>query len=563
MLMNSGGVISPDHKQRLARGVAALERRGPDFQGTLYYQNIALAHTRLAILDLNERSNQPYSVGDWIISFNGEIYNHLDIRKEIGQRYQFKTHSDTETLCASLEIFGLKKTLTRIAGMFAFIAVNKRTSEVHLIRDHMGIKPLLYATDSNELIVASSLKAVLDMKGVKGKESSQSANSLFLLGAPFLNETMVEGVCRVPPAHCLTFDFQGRKISEFRFWKPKYRRKRNLDEIIPVFMEYAVSDVRSSLLLSGGVDSSFLASLYQDKLECFHLQSPETDYAQAVCDRFDLPLNIVRPETKNYYEDLDAALDFHHEPLMSLGIPLSVCSEISKSGIKMAISANGADELLLGYPRTPAPELRNSQKVLNEQECYDSHIKQIRNIFRSSENYNFSHKRFNGVSTADMQDFMEGNYLDEEFPASAHFRWFELHSYVLHDLNPTLDAASMFHSIEVRVPFLDHRVVEFFLSFDANELIDLAFHRKAPIKRHLSKYFPETFYNRPKLGFSLNRKHQSEILNKVMRGLTNLENSGEIKFCPSEMALGEIERDRQYIASTYYAYQRWSNLRDA
>ncbi len=84
-------------------------------------------------------------------------------------------------------------------------------------------------------------------------------------------------------------------------------------------MEYVVSDVKSSLLLSGGVDSNFLGRLYQEKLECFHLQSPETDYAQAVCDKFGLPLNIVKPNTKNYFAEVDAALDFHHEPLMRSG----------------------------------------------------------------------------------------------------------------------------------------------------------------------------------------------------------------------------------------------------
>jgi asparagine synthase (glutamine-hydrolysing) len=271
----------------------------------------------------------------------------------------------------------------------------------------------------------------------------------------------------------------------------------------------------------------------------------------------------VKPETNNYYKNLDEALDFHHEPLMSLGIPLSVCSEISKSGIKMAISANGADELLLGYPRTPAPELKSSHKVMNEKECYDSHNAQIRNIFRSSENFDSAHLDTSELTTVQLYDFMEGNYLDEGFPPSAYFRWFELHSYVLYDLNPTLDAASMFNSIEVRVPFLDHRIVEFFLSFDANELIDLVYHRKAPLKRYLSKYFPETFYNRPKLGFSLNLAHQSAILKKVMLGLSKLENAGHIRFCPADEALGEVVRDRQYIASTYYAYERWKQAHNA
>lgn len=563
MLMGLGGEVTPAQKSRLDNGVAALKRRGPDFQGRIYYQNIALAHTRLAILDLNERSNQPYTIGEWIISFNGEIYNHLDIRREIGRKYKFKTQSDTETLCASLHIFGLKKTLSRIAGMFAFIAINTKTLEVHFVRDHMGVKPLLYAPDRQGLIAASSLKAILEMRLVKDVENKQSMSSLFLLGAPFLSETMVEGVYRVPPAHCLTFDFQGNKISEYRYWKPKLRHNRSLNEIIPVFMEYAVSDVRSSLLLSGGVDSSFLASLYQDKLECFHLQSPETEYAEAVCKKFDLSLNIVNPEIQNFFHELDAALDFHHEPLMSLGIPLSVCSEIAKNGIKMAVSANGADELLLGYPRTPAPELSGANRIIGEPKCFDTHIQQVRNIFRSSENYELSLSCSDGVSTTDMHDFMEGNYLGEEFPPSAHYRWFELHSYVLHDLNPTLDASSMFNSIEMRVPFLDFRVVEFFLSFDANELIDPVYHRKVPIKRHLSQYFPETFYNRPKLGFSFNQKNQSEILKRMMLALAKKEKSDEIKFVPARKEIGEVGRDRQYLASTIYAYERLKNIKHA
>jgi asparagine synthase (glutamine-hydrolysing) len=563
MLLSKDGYITPKHKDRLSQGVTVLLRRGPDFQGEVVIENIALAHTRLAILDPNQRSNQPFEVEGWVISFNGEIYNHLDIRKKIGGDYKFKTNSDTETLCASLHLFGVKKTLDLIAGMFSFIAVDKKSSQVHLVRDHLGVKPLLYADDNKELIVASSIKAILEIKGGNGEENFESTNSLFLLGAPFLRETMVKGIYRVPPAHHIIFDFQGRKISERRYWKPKYRKERNLDYIIPVFMEYAVSDVRSSLMLSGGVDSSFLASLYRDKLECFHLQSPETQFAKAVCDRFGLPLNIVRPQVKNYFQHFDEALDFHHEPLMSLGIPLSVCREISASGSKMAISANGADELLLGYTRTPAPELRVSHKFLRYHSRRMDHTGQVRSIFRSSENYDLHRLYTGGRETSELLNFMEGNYLDNDFPPSAHYRWFELNSYVLFDLNPTLDAASMFNSIEVRVPFLDHRVVEFFLSFDANDLINPVYQRKAPIKQFLSKFFPENFYNRPKIGFSLSQRNQSAILRRSRASLKKAEKSGEIIFNALKGELGEPDRDREYLSSTYYAYERWRNIRDA
>ena len=547
-----------NHKKILETINDAQFQRGPDSDGFLAGENFGLVHRRLAIIDLDPRSNQPMESTDWVLSYNGEIANYRAIRTELKSKYNFSTTSDTEVLLLALQEWGIEGALKRCAGMFAFLAYNKRENILYAARDPLGIKPLVMTRiEDGSYCFASSVSAIVKALPERPwKPYKPALASYFVLGAPFTRGTVFEGIERVEPAHYVKCLPDGR-FTRHRYWEPSYQDQFSMDDLISIMKEYEVADVQSALFLSGGVDSSFLVALTQ-KLDCFHLTSPETHFAKEVAAKFDRKFVCVEPNLSDYAEDVEKVIKFHGEPLMSCGIPFTVSKEVARQGYKMAISANGADELLHGYPRTPIPEYIPRNLPLHETRSYKWFSEQIAHIFRDSRNFEITELTEFIPSLIEIgNDAMEKYHLTG-FPPSASHRWFELMTYVLHDLNPTLDAASMLNSIEVRVPFLDHRIVEGVLSWDAEKLVTPALGRKAPLKQYLNEYFPISFFQRPKLGFSIDKSLLADISKLGESALTHASHSGFLNI-NNKKCFGEYHRDMIYLGSTCYGYSVWNS----
>lgn len=558
-----GGIYTPgsikfdgDHKTILEGISDALFLRGPDAGGFSAGENFGLIHRRLAIIDLDARSNQPMESDDWVLSYNGEIYNFRSIRSELKSKYNFATTSDTEVLLLALQEWGIEGTLQKCAGMFAFLAYNKRENIFYAARDQLGIKPLVMTRlEDGSYCFASSVAAIVKALPKRAWNSYKPAlASYFTLGAPFTRGTVFEGVERIEPAHYVKCLPDGR-FTRHRYWEPRYQEQFTMNDLIGILREYEISDVKSALFLSGGVDSTFLAAVTQ-KLDCFHLTSPETHFAQEVADKFNRKFVCVEPNLNDYTEDVAKVIEFHGEPLMSCGIPFTVSKEVAKHGYKMAISANGADELFHGYPRTPIPGFTPRNLPLHETRSYRWFSEQIAHIFRDSRNFEIAELDEFIPSLIEVGNDAMAKYHLPGFPPSASHRWFELMTYVLHDLNPTLDAASMVNSIEMRVPFLDHRIVEGVLSWDAEKLVTPALGRKAPLKQYLNDYFPMSFFQRPKIGFSIHSDLLGDISNLGESALKNACDTGFIKIQNDEH-YGEYKRDMIYLGNSCYSYEVW------
>jgi asparagine synthase (glutamine-hydrolysing) len=552
-----GLLITGEHKQVLADINQAIFQRGPDAGGDMVGEHFALTHRRLSIIDVDPRSNQPMESENWVLCYNGEIYNFRDIRKDLeAASYSFKTESDTEVLLLALQEWGIDGALERCAGMFAFLAYSKSDNVFYAVRDQMGIKPLLMARlDDGAYCFASSAAAIV--KALPGRNWSPykpALASYFVLGAPFTRSTVFEGIERVEPAHYIKCLPDGT-FTRHRYWQPRYNPSFTMDDLVSIVAEYEISDVKSALFLSGGVDSTFLAAATKE-LDCFHLISPETEYAKEVADRYERKFVCVTPELGDYEEEIKQVIDFHGEPLMSCGIPFSVSKEVARHGYKMAISANGADELFHGYPRTPMPEYKPLYLPLHETRTYRWFSNQIAHIFRDNRNFDIEEFSEFIPSLIEIGYDAMTKYQLPGFPPSASHRWFELMSYVLHDLNPTLDAASMANSIEVRVPFLDHRIVEGVLSWDANKLVTPTLGRKAPLKEYLAKDFPMSFFHRPKLGFSIHEEQLGDISKLGEKALKEARRNGFLSF-GEKSRLGEYERDMIYLGNTLHGYEAW------
>jgi asparagine synthase (glutamine-hydrolysing) len=538
----------------------AMQLRGPDASRTTVGEHYAFTHRRLAIIDLDERSTQPMEAEDWILCYNGEIYNFRDIRDDLKQRGRtFRTTSDTEVLLLALQEWGIDGALSRIAGMFAFLAYCKSENTLYAVRDHMGIKPLLMTQlEDGSYCFASSVAAI--MKALPHRDwrpFKPALASYFVLGAPFTRNSVFEGIERVEPAHYVKCMPDGT-FSRHRYWTPQYQENFTMDELVSIVREYEISDVQSAMFLSGGVDSTFLAAA-TERLDFFHLISPETHYAEAVAKRFTRRFVVVEPHIDDYTADVRKVLDFHGEPLMSCGIPYTVSKEVAAHGYKMAISANGADELFHGYPRTPIPEHQPAYLPLHETRTYRWFSQQIAHVFRDSRNFDVPELTKYLPSLIEIGNDALVKFHLPHFPASASHRWFELMTYVLHDLNPTLDAASMANSIEVRVPFLDHRIVQGVLSWDGSRLVTPALGRKAPLKEFLSRSFPMSFFHRPKLGFSIHDESLHQISQLSAKALQRARKSGFLNVNDNR-TYGEFDRDMIYLGSSCFSYDVWKSV---
>ncbi|MCF6314095.1 MAG: asparagine synthase C-terminal domain-containing protein, partial [Verrucomicrobiales bacterium] len=324
--------------------------------------------------------------------------------------------------------------------------------------------------------------------------------------------------------------------------------------------EHLEADVPTALFLSGGVDSSVLAVL-MDKIDCFHLRSDETEMARYVAEQVGSELQVCDPaENVDYEKTLEDYARNSGDVSASSPIPYLVAQQIRKAGYPVAFSANGGDELFHGYSRTPSPELNDTFMPNNgyETQSYSCLAKQARNVFRSPENFFLPNAPQTSQSFIELTENIENRFLLPNFPKSASHRWLELQTYVLEDLNPTLDYASMVHSVEVRVPFLDHRIVEAALTLDANTHITAEYGRKSPLKAMLDQHKIHPFiWARPKMGFSLNSEVIANLHHKKLQALAELSKEGYLQI---DARIGEVCRDFAYLGSAALAFSAWKKV---
>lgn len=540
----------------------SMNDRGPDHTSTWEGDGIILGHTRLAIMDPeSEVANQPVQSRQWALVFNGEIYNFRQLRKELENKgIIFYSNSDTEVLINLIEVYGIDETLNRINGIFAFCAYDKLSRKVYLARDRLGIKPLYYWLDNENghFWFASNPAAIANAAGKTWKLNYSSVFSFFHLGAPLTRATFFSGIERLRAAESMVIDSNLNIVTKY-YWSPSYREGNIEEQIVDSILGEKESHVDSAIFLSGGIDSSLMTEILSD-VEGFHLFSPELKYAQYVANHVGINLKV-----REYTNDVsfDKLLEIYSissgEASASSPIPLMISQLIVQEGYKVAFSANGADELFFGYPRTPVPELlpQNYTALDYETLSVKTEEEQFYHIFRDERSIKIPNLT-KEINKRDIIELYDIRGLDGGFPASAANRWFELQTYVGGDLNPTLDFASMACSLEVRVSFLDYKLVELALSHDGNLLISSDYGRKLPLKRILKQRgFHPALWSRHKVGFSI----PSEVMTKREKSI-----EGHMKELKSRrlFQLGNSNknsaRDYTYLKSAAHAFNIWARV---
>jgi asparagine synthase (glutamine-hydrolysing) len=522
------GIIGPSASGEIAQKMAlALKHRGPDGEGVWSEPGAALSHRRLAIQDLTEAGYQPMRYQSHVLTYNGELYNHEPLRNQLPGPWA--SSGDTEVLLRLLAVEGIAG-LQRIAGMFAFASWDSRTRELLLVRDRLGIKPLYYRLLPGGIAFASELKALL-LLGKPDIDRSAVRDFLFhgYIPAP---KTIYQGIAKLPAGHVLKW--HAGKVSIERFWNPSsqtierspQQTLEHLDGLLrEVIPQHTLSDVPVGVFLSGGLDSA-LTSYYLDAPHTYTLGfesggRSEADAARSVAEHLRTQhLEMTAPEAK-FETALDLIPVMFDEPFGdSAAWSNYLVAQFARHEVTVALSGEGGDEIFCGYPRYWSRIGARSNFL---KRALATHLPPLSRFASSMQRHAYvglpAYAAALGGMTAQQIDvLLAGPWREDDYDYCwfyrqfwhegmaplTQLRWLDLHTDLAEGLLTKVDRTSMAHSLEVRPPLLDHRVVEFMLSVDPQQLVDAHARRgKLLVRRLMEPRLPAGHLNRPKSGFGL------------------------------------------------------------
>lgn len=453
----------------------SIAHRGPDADGIYQDGSLCIGHRRLSIIDTREVSNQPMhsNNGHWHVVFNGEIYNFDEIKKEVP--YDFVTNSDTEVILASIQEHGVDWFLKRANGMFAIAMYNSSTKNLILIRDRLGIKPLYYYLDKGCLVFSSEIKAILSSGLVEAKFNEAAVDEYLAnryIRAPF---TFFSNIYQIKPGSYLCFD-EDLSQKEVVYWQlpntfntalnyDEETLKHQLDEELTKSINYRlIADVPLGTYLSGGVDSSLITAITalnkKEPVNTYTIgfeELNEFEYSRIISEQYKTQHHEIVMQKADYIGHWERLIKFKDAPLgVPNEIPLAVMSSKLKEKITVVLSGEGADELMGGYGRIfRAPFDFKNHNNEQEESFYRYFITKYDYVPRSM--------RDELISTSKTYRAHFDNELQKDFREHSNeenvFRFF--HNYHVKGLLQRVDMTTMQTSVEARVPFLDHNLIEF------------------------------------------------------------------------------------------------------
>jgi asparagine synthase (glutamine-hydrolysing) len=523
---------------------AALAHRGPDASGIFYDPsvNLGLVHRRLSILDLSVAANQPFysKDGRYIMVYNGEVYNY----KEVAAKYEIhpQTTSDTEIIIEAFAKAGFA-CLQDFNGMFAFAIWDKVDEKLYLVRDRLGVKPLYYYHKDGVFAFASELKGILTCPIDKSVNPRVIGDFLYLGYIPGAF-TIYQYCHKLKPGEYAIVG-QGH-VQIQSYWRVEDKleaepisdepsAKATLKDLLESAVDYCmVSDVPVGVLLSGGVDSSIVAAIAQSisftPIKTFSIgfedkRYNESEFARKVAGHIGTEHHEYTVTEKDAVQLVDEILNIYDEPYADpSSIPTLMVSKLARENVTVVLSGDGGDELFMGYGfyywarrlnnpvvkafRKPISSLlytfgNNRLKRGSAVFDYLSRARIKSHIF-SQEQYNFKESEIDHLLLnpypLNIEEHINAGSRILSLPEEQSF--FDIENYLPEELLVKIDRASMYHSLESRVPLLDHRLVEFAINLSP-ELKFKGDVGKYLLKEVLYDYVPASFFNRPKRGFSI------------------------------------------------------------
>ncbi len=551
-------------------GLPSLDKilhRGPDLQDTFEADHTWLGHVRLSILDLSEAGNQPMfsSCGDYVIVFNGEIYNHLELREEFLNGHDFNGHSDTETI---IELFSLmrEEMLQHLVGMWALIIYIKSENKIFISRDRFGQKPLYVRKNVEGWIFGSEMK-LLGLGSEKTTFNSTAITEFLSSGnyGHLGTETFYNEISQFPLASFAYLSHKDETLLTKQFWTLKFPKKflkygscekMKLKRLVEqAVLSQTLADVPIGITLSGGIDSSIIAGIlaknYKHKLHVFTAQTPghkydETKYVEEVIKRFDpnkIELHYIDLSKLDFSASINTYLKIQEEPfgdpsIAAHGLLMKAARE---AGVKVILGGQGADEIFAGYDHALPAVLISQLKALK----LKAFFKNLKNLEWTKKDYlklglaTFSSKL--EYSIKEKQRYKREKFIDADwvknrsnvnhadtvdFPEILKESLFGIHlPHLLH----YDDRNAMSVSVEGRTPFLDHRILEFLIQIHPSEFLQVG-KRKHLLRESCEEYLPKLIaQRRDKVGFYTPLQSML-IKNKIeIEGLFEAELNGNMK----------------------------------
>ncbi len=548
------------HMIHLANATSQLKHRGPDYQNNFVSEWVGLGHRRLSVIDPTPNGHQPMAdqSGRYQIVYNGEIYNYQGLRHSlINQGAIFKSDSDTEVLL-NLFIQEGEACLQKLNGCFALAIFDLEKNELFLARDRFGINPLLYYIDQDKFVFGSEMRSLLAYN-IPRNLDYQSLNLYLELNYVPAPHTMLEGIRKLPPGTFLKVS--APRIAPQTYYnlpqpenatKPPLSYEQQQKELFGLMEQSVVSrmvaDVPLGTFLSGGIDSSIvtaLASRHDPDLNTFSIgyrDQPyfdETEYARMVADKLGTRHTVFELSTLDLHQSLFDVWEHLDEPFAdSSALPVYVLSKLTRQSVKVALSGDGADELFGGYHKHLALkrslEGRLSNSLIKSLAGVTGYLPKSRNNTLTNK-FRQLHRLAQGLKLSDSErywywagiasraealELLNSGITHDMSQAEVERRrqiflknlgttpdlndmlYTDLRLVLPNDMLTKVDMMSMAHGLEVRVPFLDHKLVEFASKLPLSSKIQGKM-RKRLLQDTFRSTLPDALYNRRKQGFEV------------------------------------------------------------
>ena len=546
----------------LASMVRELDHRGPDSHGHSIQNvsscSVGLGHSRLAIIDLSPMGHQPMTFDGSHIVFNGEIYNYRVIKKELQSLgHKFISQSDTEVILHAYREWGLEKMISKLIGMFSFILLDVKEHTVYLVRDRLGVKPLYYFKENHTWLISSELKSLVKHPSFTRKIDYASIKYYFSHGFISSPYSIYQNCRKLKAGHYLSLDLRTNSYQERLYWsveshiprtsiwKTYGEAKERLKSLLISAVNYRmIADVPVGVMLSGGFDSAAVISILQsnssENIDTFTIGfrqgNDESQSAKAIAQYLGTNHHEYHCTEKEAKSIIPSLPYFYDEPFAdSSCIPTMLVSRIARQHVKVAMSADGGDELFGGYNRYrrllkmnsllnrfPNPikgPIADANKWLlnNAYDTNSTRLDKLRKVFRSldrstTRQISNLYSSMNELPTSidrhlynfHIQSYPDGYNYNAETTLDdlSMLLVTDTNEYLQNDILTKVDRATMSVSLEGREPLLDHRLFEFAATLNSEFKIN-SDKSKRILKDIVYDYLPKEMMDRPKTGFSV------------------------------------------------------------
>lgn len=542
-----------------------MAHRGPDGEGYAIYQpagaTVGFGHLRLSIIDLSEGGKQPKTFQHLHITFNGEVYNYAEIKKELEQKgHTFDSHSDTEVILHAYAEWGVAA-LQRFIGMYAFVIYDEKKQKLFACRDRAGVKPFFYYWKNGLFLFGSELKALMQHPGFEKEIDINAAAAFMQYGYIPTPHCIFQHTHKLKPGHYLELDLSNQSVQTTRYWNVyDAYNKPILDISLPeaiteterilskAFQYRMVSDVPVGVFLSGGYDSACVTALLQknstEKIKTFTIGVPdaglnEAPYAKETADRLGTDHTEYYCTEKEALEIVPTLPFFYDEPFAdSSAIPTSLVSRIAREKVTVALSADAGDEIFAGYNRydymlkygkrlkqIPGVMRKSAAAImdmvpassiplLNKRYLFHSRYEKVKTFLKNPSEKNIlknitQHMSEDSIaslfrspvqvlpSAFDSDELKQENYSMLSYMMSIDYQ-----TYLLDDILQKVDRATMSVSLEGREPFLDQHIIEWAAQLPTHFKYNNG-NKKFILKEIVHKYLPQEMMDRPKMGFGI------------------------------------------------------------